>query len=132
MNIISSVSAWREFRQQLGSQSIGFVPTMGNLHAGHLSLCARSQAENEVTVVSIFINPTQFNQVEDFEQYPRTLEEDLAVLKSAGVTVVLTPSATEMYADAFSLQVALLPLPSAGEVERSEGEGDQSSKVGSA
>ena len=105
MNIVSSLNAWRELRGQINSKKIGFVPTMGNLHQGHLSLCKRSQAENDLTVVSIFVNPTQFNQSQDFEHYPRTLEQDFALLEEVGVDYVLVPSPAEMYPDGFELKV---------------------------
>ncbi len=78
-------------RASLSGKAIGFVPTMGNLHAGHLSLCERSRAENDITVVSIFINPTQFNQASDFELYPRTVEQDIEKLVEQGVIMFLCP-----------------------------------------
>jgi pantoate--beta-alanine ligase len=76
---------------------IGFVPTMGALHAGHLSLVKRSTAENDLTVVSIFVNPTQFNDRNDLANYPRTLEEDLKLLSQNGCDFVFAPSESEMY-----------------------------------
>jgi pantoate--beta-alanine ligase len=78
-------------------KSIGFVPTMGALHAGHASLVKRSADENEVTVVSIFVNPTQFNDKEDLKKYPRTLEADCNLLEPIGATCVFAPSVEEMY-----------------------------------
>jgi len=77
--------------------SIGLVPTMGALHAGHLSLVERSTAENDFTVVSIFVNPTQFNDPADLQQYPRTPEKDLELLQSNQVDMVFIPSVQEMY-----------------------------------
>lgn len=78
-------------------QTIGFVPTMGALHAGHISLIRQSRKLTSLTVCSIFVNPTQFNDPKDFEKYPITLEADLQKLKKAGCHVVFVPSVTEMY-----------------------------------
>jgi pantoate--beta-alanine ligase len=77
-------------------KNIAFVPTMGNLHAGHLSLIQEAFKKTKYVVVSIFINPLQFNSNEDFKKYPRTLEEDLAMLKKIGVPFVFAPSESEM------------------------------------
>lgn len=77
--------------------TIGLVPTMGALHQGHLSLIESAKKDNDIVVVSIFVNPTQFNNPADLEKYPRTLEEDLAKLKSVDCDMVFTPSADEMY-----------------------------------
>lgn len=85
--------------------SVGFVPTMGALHAGHFSLIERSKNECDRTVVSIFVNPTQFNNPQDLEKYPRPIEQDLALLKSAGVGAVFLPRAEEMYADAYRFEL---------------------------
>ena len=76
---------------------IGLVPTMGALHKGHLSLVERCVRENDICVVSVFVNPTQFNDKHDLETYPRTLEADCALLESAGCDFVLAPSVEEMY-----------------------------------
>lgn len=78
-------------------KSIGFVPTMGALHKGHISLVERSVAENDITVVSIFVNPTQFNDKNDLKNYPRMPEKDIAMLEAAGVDVVFMPTESEIY-----------------------------------
>ncbi len=82
-------------------KKIGFVPTMGALHEGHLSLIKQSINENEVTVCSIFINPTQFNNLEDFEKYPITINQDLDQLEDSGCNVVFLPTTAEIYPDNF-------------------------------
>jgi len=78
-------------------KTVGFVPTMGALHAGHLSLIQKSVEQNDITVVSIFVNPTQFNNAKDLENYPRKEGEDLKMLKRAGVEAVFLPNIREMY-----------------------------------
>lgn len=86
------VRAWRS-----RGHSVGFVPTMGNLHEGHLSLVRRSQGRCDRTVVSIFVNPAQFGPHEDFHSYPRTLSRDLRLCRELGVDACFTPSVAEMY-----------------------------------
>ncbi len=77
--------------------SIGFVPTMGALHDGHLSLIQKAKSQNDITVVSIFVNPTQFNDKNDYLNYPRTLEKDLKELENIGCNIVFVPQEKEMY-----------------------------------
>ena len=99
MQIVNSISQLKRilagYRDQ--NRTIGFVPTMGALHSGHVSLVMLSNRDNDLTVVSIFVNPTQFNDKNDLKNYPRTLETDLALLDQNEVDVVFTPSESEMY-----------------------------------
>jgi pantoate--beta-alanine ligase len=81
----------------LRGKTIGFVPTMGALHSGHISLIQRAKKENDVVVCSVFVNPTQFNNKKDLERYPRTLEHDTKMLESAECDILFTPSVTEIY-----------------------------------
>ncbi|MEM7646726.1 MAG: pantoate--beta-alanine ligase, partial [Pseudomonadota bacterium] len=86
-------------------QSIGLVPTMGGLHDGHLSLVRRCQDQGDFCVVSLFLNPTQFNNTEDLEKYPSSLEEDLEVLEQEGVDIVFIPNYSEMYPDNYRFKM---------------------------
>lgn len=99
MRIFHSLADYRAARKALSfSTSVGCVPTMGALHAGHASLAARAVQENDVTVVTIFVNPTQFGPNEDFSRYPRTLEADVALLQTISDDLwVLAPPADEVY-----------------------------------
>src|SRR6266446_9184245 len=97
MNVSDTLAAWRTRRRAIDGCSIGFVPTMGALHRGHASLVERCRRENEVVVVSIFVNPSQFNDPKDLERYPRTLDQDLAMLQDLGVDEVLAPAASDLY-----------------------------------
>lgn len=93
---IKELRQWVDARKETG-MTIGFVPTMGALHAGHLSLLERARSENNCVVVSIFVNPTQFNNPEDLAKYPRTWTRDAELLEAAGCDVVFHPSVKEMY-----------------------------------
>ncbi len=99
MKVFHDIEQWRQHPKD---GTLGFVPTMGALHDGHLSLVHRSQQENQRTLVSIFINPTQFNDPKDFESYPQTLEADLALLN---VDYVLAPNAQQMYPNGYHYKV---------------------------
>ena len=100
MKIIRTVSGMRAARRLMAGP-VGFVPTMGFLHAGHISLVKQSRKDNASTVVSIFVNPTQFGPKEDFEKYPRDEERDLAMLRKMGVDAVFMPAANQMYLQGF-------------------------------
>ncbi|MGJ8664097.1 MAG: pantoate--beta-alanine ligase [Marinicella sp.] len=104
MRQLDSPEALQEYRAGINS-SIGLVPTMGALHAGHLTLIEASKANNERTIVSIFVNPTQFNQSNDLAQYPNTLAQDIASLEELAVDAVFLPTFETMYPDGYSYQV---------------------------
>jgi pantoate--beta-alanine ligase len=99
MKTINSIKELKEClaQERLNGRQIGFVPTMGALHAGHLNLVNRCKAENDVCVVSVFVNPTQFNNKQDLETYPRTLDADCLLLEKAGCDYVFAPEVEEMY-----------------------------------
>ncbi len=101
MRTISSLSEFKNFRNNL-SGTIGFVPTMGALHDGHLSLINKSNQNCDHTIVSIFINPAQFSQREDFSTYPKTLDKDLELLKNFHVDAVFLPTSDIMYPNGYS------------------------------
>ena len=93
-----------------GGRSVGLVPTMGFLHAGHCSLIERARADNDTVVVSIFVNPLQFNPGEDFEDYPRDLDRDLEACAAAGADIVFAPDLDEMYPEQVMTTVRVGPL----------------------
>lgn len=107
IKIVKSVSEWKNIysTNRLSRKTIGFVPTMGALHKGHASLIKQSKEENEITVVSIFINPTQFNDPNDLENYPRKMEEDLKLLEEHEVDFLFYPGFKEMYADSYRYKI---------------------------
>ena len=97
MHVIHTISEMRAIARQHAAQTIGFVPTMGALHAGHLSLVHAAKRTCDAVVVSIFVNPTQFGPNEDFARYPRTFAQDCELLKNAAADFVFAPSTEEMY-----------------------------------
>ena len=114
MEVISKIIQLRERLAQLRNEgrSIGLVPTMGALHDGHASLVRRSVKENDVTVVSVFLNPTQFNDPKDLERYPRTLEADCRLLEVCGADIAFTPSVKEIYPEPDTRQFSYPPTDS--------------------
>jgi pantoate--beta-alanine ligase len=104
MRVIETISELRSWRHGL-TGSVGLVPTMGYLHAGHLTLVRRARAENDAVGVSVFTNPIQFGPNEDYARYPRDLPRDLQLLASEGVDAVFAPGVSEMYPEGFSTYV---------------------------
>lgn len=112
MKVINTIN---ELKLMLGEcrasgKSIGLVPTMGALHAGHASLVERAVKENDIVVVSVFVNPTQFNDKNDLKNYPRTLEADCALLEKVGAAVAFAPSVEEMYPEEDTRLFSFAPL----------------------
>jgi pantoate--beta-alanine ligase len=112
MHLIRTVTELRAYRAttRLARQRVGFVPTMGALHAGHVSLTAQARDECDVVIASIFVNPTQFNDARDLAAYPRTEADDAAQLERVGVDAIFAPTAAEMYPDGFATFVDVGPI----------------------
>lgn len=104
--VIKKISDWKKIRKtEIENKSLGLVPTMGALHDGHLSLIKRSLSENEITVVSSFVNPTQFNDKKDFEKYPENFERDIEKLNELKVDYLFYPKHEDMYPDNYRYSV---------------------------
>ena len=105
---VGAVADWRAIRTTLtaSGETLGFVPTMGALHAGHMSLVEHSLAENTRTVVSVFVNPTQFNDPTDLRKYPRTLDADVDMLRESGVDYVFVPDKETVYPDDYRYRLS--------------------------
>ena len=105
MEVTNSIHTVQTFRRRQGAPPLGFVPTMGYLHEGHLELVRRARAENDSVAVSIYVNPKQFGPSEDLSRYPRDLDRDLLLLRAEGVDLVFTPDDSVMYPPSFQTQV---------------------------
>lgn len=105
--VYRNIEEWVRLRRGplFSGKSVGFVPTMGFLHEGHLSLFRKSLSENAITIGSIFVNPTQFNNPEDFNKYPQNFEKDLEMLNALGVDYLLNPTYSEIYPDNYRYKV---------------------------
>jgi pantoate--beta-alanine ligase len=123
MKIITSVKELEAYVESARKDGkvIGLVPTMGALHAGHASLVERSVKENDITIVSVFVNPTQFNDKNDLKNYPRTLEADCDLLVKIGADCVFAPSVEEVYPEPDTRQFSYPPIDSVMEGERRPG-----------
>lgn len=109
MITIQCLTSWQQIRRDIDTQlAIGFVPTMGCLHQGHLSLIERSRQENAVTVVSIFVNPTQFTNQTDYQHYPLTLEQDCRLLEKLNVNYLLLPDKKAIYPQGNSIYLNIV------------------------
>jgi pantoate--beta-alanine ligase len=105
MKVFTSMTQWQTFRQGIKEHPLGFVPTMGALHQGHLSLVEASRETDLITIASIFVNPRQFDDKRDFDAYPSDYQSDLEMLEAAGVHFVLMPETGQIYADDYRFKV---------------------------
>lgn len=123
--VLPTVASFRKWRSEnVATGTLGFVPTMGGLHDGHLALVRRALAENDKVAVSIYLNRTQFNNPEDLEKYPAVFEDDLRALEGLGVDAVFTPSYEEMYPDDYRYRVCESELSAELEGEHRPGHFD--------
>lgn len=120
MDIIDSIEGLRKARKAIIG-SVGLVPTMGALHAGHIALVRQAKAENDRVIVTIFVNPTQFAQNEDLSKYPRDIPRDLDMLRQAGVDLVFTPTANQIYPSGFQTWIDVERVAQGLEGERRPG-----------
>lgn len=104
-HIIRDLKSWQNIRETYANKTIGLVPTMGNLHAGHQSLLERSKQENDITVLTIFVNPTQFNDKNDLAHYPRTESSDIELATKLNIDAVFIPSVETIYPDNYTYQI---------------------------
>ena len=123
MQIINTIAELQAILldERAKGKTIGLVPTMGALHEGHASLVRRSTSENDITVVSIFLNPTQFNDPKDLERYPRTIESDCAILEECQAQIAFAPSVSEIYPEPDTRQFSYPPTDSVMEGSRRPG-----------
>ena len=105
MKVFTSIAEWQNWLGNNKDKQLGFVPTMGALHQGHMSLIEVCRRQNPITVVSVFVNPKQFDESADFESYPADHQSDLDQLEKAGVDVVMLPEAAQIYADDYRFKV---------------------------
>lgn len=103
--IIRSAQEMFEHRKSLAGKSVGFVPTMGALHQGHAELLKKSKKENEISILSIFVNPTQFNDENDFKNYPITQEADLKIAQNCAVDILFSPDRTQIYPQSYRYMI---------------------------
>ena len=105
MHIWRMSAAWMSRRSEISGQSIGFVPTMGALHSGHASLVEQCRRENNIVVVSLFVNPSQFDNPEDLSHYPRTWDDDLALLAELGTDEAIAPGISDLYPHGYRFRI---------------------------
>ncbi|MBS0288438.1 MAG: pantoate--beta-alanine ligase [Proteobacteria bacterium] len=104
--VITAIKSWQRLRSSLPSnQTVGFVPTLGNLHQGHASLLRKARDNNDFCVLSIFVNPTQFNDPNDYLLYPKTIEQDIRIAMDLGIDYIFLPESKAMYADEYNYKV---------------------------
>jgi pantoate--beta-alanine ligase len=121
--VITRISEMQKITSNAKRQgkTIGFVPTMGALHDGHLTMMKQSIAEQDITIISVFVNPLQFGPNEDFDAYPRQIEQDVAMVKDIGVDYVFYPATEEMYPGVIDVNVTVGRLASVLEGEKRPG-----------